>query len=111
MPQLQLNLDGKARAKEGGQRSLKATNKLHPGWTEKALQYLDRYLNITKTPFRTEEFREWAFEHGLEQPSHGRAFGPLMLKAGKMEKIKDVGVGRVKNPNANNAFCTLWSKF
>ena len=78
-----------------------------PRWKEAAMSFIGRF---PKQEFMTEDLREFAYKHGLEQPPSERAWGMVMAQASKEGIVKHIGYRLVKNPNAHRTPAGVWRK-
>lgn len=93
---------------KGIEKAISHANAVSDQWSERAYQFLLKFLNVHRGPFQAEEFRSYCALMDFELPPHARAFGGIMLKANKAGLIKKVGVKEVRNPKAHRCFSTLW---
>jgi hypothetical protein len=90
---------------QGMAQALAHANLACPDWEDKALIHL---LIYPHGMFMAEEVREWAYQQGLPQPPHERAWGGIIRNARKLGLIKKVGFQNVKNPKAHATPAGLW---
>ena len=110
-PPEQLNLfEGNKRRDEGIAAAVENANRKDEKWSDRAFEFLERYIQIYHGTFMTENVRVWAYAHGLLRPPSGRAWGSVMTKAQKAGLIKFHSFGRVKNPNAHRTPAHVWIK-
>lgn len=84
-------------------------NKVHENWAEKAYELLVQFVRSGRGEFMCEDVREYAHAYGLPNPPSSRAWGSVISKAAKKEKIiKHVRFGQVKNPRAHRANASVW---
>lgn len=74
------------------------------GWSDHAMALLGRYAQspagaFGSAPFTMEQFRLWAYQHGLEPPAEERAFGAITRKALKLGLIVKVGYAAAASSN------------
>ena len=106
-----LNFETAEQLKNDGMgRALDNAENRNPGWKDKALEMLIKFLTINSGPFQAEDFRDWAYAQGLPIPPHGRAFGGIMTGARHRGLIKFVGHSSVSNPLAHKAIASVWIK-
>ena len=106
----QLTIDYAKEAKEAGmQRAVKHADQVHDSWSTKAFDLFKSYLVLTSSPFKVEDFREWA-KNLLPSPPSLRAFGAITVKAKKAGLIRHVGYAQVENIKAHKANCSLWQR-
>lgn len=74
-----------------------------PGWSDHAMALLGRYVQrqavFAYTPFTMENFRTWAYNHGLPTPKEERCFGAITRKALKLGLIVKVGYAAAASSN------------
>ena len=92
---------------EGIAKAAQSAEEKSPGWGERALAMLLQYPHDT---FMAEQLREWAHKNGLEEPTHFRAWGSVIITAKKRGLIRHAGYGRVENPNAHRTPASIWRK-
>lgn len=111
MRQVAMELSGSALRDLGMQQAQDHAEAVNPGWSERAMAMLVRYLKqMQDTQFQNEDFRVWAEREGLATPPHLRAYGSIMAKARKAGMIRAVGYEAVDNPTAHQAFARVWEK-
>lgn len=80
-------------------------------WIDCAQEYFDLYLLTQQQPtFMTEDIRKWSHERGCPMPPDGRAWGGIILRAAKKERIKAVGYAPMKSRNCHGDPKTVWIK-
>lgn len=101
---------GRANRDAGIKKAVANANKKTSDWSKMAYNYFVAFLNDRHTPFMCEDARVYAEQNGLPEPPSKRAWGMIILKAKKESIITRCGMGTVKNPNANNANASIWTK-
>lgn len=76
-------------------------------WGEKAYSHFLNYLK-TVSEFKTEDAREYAQNQGLEEPPSKRAWGAVVVRLAKENRIFKIGHATVNNPKAHRCFATVW---
>ena len=94
----------------GISRAIDHADKVSSMWSNRAMQFLSRYLASHQEEFMTENFRSWAENAGLDQPPSGRAYGGIMVRAAKSGWIKSTGYGKTINPKSHCTPATKWKK-
>lgn len=82
-------------------------NAVHTKWTDKAFEFLRKYLGYTAGEFQTEDVRI-AGLNVLPEPPSKRAWGAVMIAAVKAGLIKKTGYAPVNNPRAHRTPATVW---
>lgn len=86
-------------------------NRKISGWSNAAMSYLRSFLSERGfVSFLTEEVREYAKAHGLEDAPSQRAWGGVMTRASRAGIIRSMGYGLTTNPTAHRTPATLWRK-
>lgn len=109
MKQLHINLSGKELKDSGILKAEINANRVNPGWSEQAYDYLKIFIRHRRTPFTIESFRA-SLKSYLPDPPSLRAFGALAVRAKREGLIKRVGFVQVENPKAHQANANLWMK-
>ncbi|HYN54374.1 MAG TPA: hypothetical protein VES38_06690 [Methylotenera sp.] len=109
-PNPSLNLFTSAELKQGGITvAIDHANLKHEGWGESAYQMLKRFIASFDGKFMCEQVRQFAEDNGLPKAPSSRAWGAIILRASKKDKlIKHVGFGQVTNPKAHHANASMW---
>ena len=82
-------------------------------WGERAYEVSLMYLKGKPKgfSFMFEDIRNWAERASLiESPPSNRAWGSIPIRLAKENIITKVGLGIVKNPNANKCYANMWAK-
>ena len=108
MIQTQFNLTGSALRDQGITRAADHAERESPGWSDRALAMLRRYVAEVGGRFQAEDVRAWAKAHGLDDPPHKRAWGGVMVKARNKGLIRCIGTQQVDNREAHCANAGLW---
>lgn len=82
-------------------------NKKINHWSESAYVHALEYLN-TCTQFKTEDLRLYAEKKGFEIPPSKRAWGAIVLRLARENKVIKGGHAIVDNPKAHRCLATLW---
>jgi hypothetical protein len=80
-----------------------------PGWSITAYQFALSWLSNRSTPFLGEDIRNASLGFVPDPPSK-RAWGGILKSLAKNKMIVRIGYGQVKNPNANCANASLWTR-
>jgi hypothetical protein len=79
------------------------------GWSWRAYYAVLKFLVVNKTPFLTEDVREWAESNGhIPVPKNGKAWGAVMQRAARRGVIKKVGYDLAKSSNLSPK--VLWQR-
>lgn len=101
------NVESSANRDAGMQQAADNTEAHRPGWQALALAFLQDYPEKT---FQAEQVREWAYMNGLQRPSHGRAWGAVIVTAKNQGLIRHAGYAPVSNPKAHRTPASVWVK-
>jgi len=71
-----------------------------PGWAAQCYSLLCEYA-ATQHEFQIEQFRAWAYAHGLPKPDEERAFGPITQKAIRHSVIVRTGYAPAESSNGS----------
>jgi hypothetical protein len=94
---------------EGIKKAEDHANSVHPNWSEKAYEFLKRYLkNMGGVEFQAEDVRSFAALVNFPLPDNARAWGGVFNRAIKENLIKKVGIGPVKNKKAHCANANIY---
>lgn len=88
-------------------------DQVEENWSERAYQFLIRYLSSKQKGFRfmIEEVRAEAQRLGaLSEPPSNRAFGGVAVRARNNGLIRSCGLKAVANKKAHRAFASEWEK-
>lgn len=110
MSQLDISF-GKKLRDAGIKQAIDHADAYSANWSQEAYEKLLLFLETHKEPFLAEEFRQFAENNGLESPPSARAYGAIMTRGLREEKIRKTGHGTVSNPKAHACFATVWIKF
>ncbi len=77
-------------------------------WTKRAIALFSVYARNSTGPFLTEEARQYAESHGLQEPPDGRAWGHVAKAAQKAGIVVSAGFGAAKSSNGSPK--VLWKK-
>lgn len=84
-------------------------NQIHPEWSEEAYALLKQFIASKTDCFMCEDVRAYADKKGLPAAPNNRAWGAIIARASRKEKIiKHAGFAQVKNPRAHKANASLW---
>lgn len=76
-----------------------------PGWSDHAMALLGRFVRLEAmygasfAPFTMEQFRLWAYHHGLTRPAEERCWGSVTQKALRLGLIVKVGYAAAASSN------------
>ncbi len=82
-------------------------NAMSEKWTDKAFDFVKKYLEYTQDAFQTEDLR-MASLSVLPEPPSKRAWGFVIVQACKSGLIKRVGYAPVTNPKAHKTPAAVW---
>lgn len=105
-----LQASGRELRDAGIERARSAADRKTLGWSETAFGYLLEFLASHAEAFRGEEVREFAHAKGCPHPAHARAWGSVLMRAARENKIEKIGTVQVKNPAAHMANANLWKR-
>ena len=89
--------------------AVKYANEVHENWAEKAYELLKQFVRSGRGKFMCEDVRDYAKVYGLPDAPNSRAWGSLIVRAAKKDKIiKHVGFAQVKNSRAHRANASVW---
>jgi len=77
-------------------------------WTKRAIALFSVYARKSTGPFLTEEARQYAESHGLQEPPDSRAWGHVAKAAQKSGIVVSAGFGAAKSSNGSPK--VLWKK-
>ena len=77
-------------------------------WTKRAIALFSVYARKSTGPFLTEEARQYAESHGLQEPPDSRAWGHVAKAAQKAGIVVSAGFGAAKSSNGSPK--VLWKK-
>lgn len=84
-------------------------NQVHEGWSDKAYALLVQFVHSGRGEFMCEDVRHYAKAYGLPEAPNNRAWGSIIARASKKEKIiQHVRFGQVSNPRAHRANASVW---
>lgn len=92
----------------GINRAVDHADRVSEGWSDRAYQFLLKFLSGHNGPFMAEEVRSAAALMDFELPPSARAWGAVILKAAKAGIIERVGIQKVKNKSAHCANAAVW---
>lgn len=101
---------GRANKAAGMKKAVEHADKEIPEWSSIAYSFFIKFLSVVDKPFMTEDVRLFAAEHGVPEPPHARAWGPITSRVAKEGLIIKTGIGTVKNVTSNNAMAAIWAK-
>jgi len=107
MSQLDISF-GKKLRDAGIAQAIDHADQYSAGWRQEVYEKLLLFLETRSEPFLAEEFREFAEANGIESPPSLRAYGAIIVRAAKEEKIRKVGYSQVTNARAHRANCSVW---
>lgn len=108
---MQLNiLDAIAEKEAGIQQAVDHANAVTPQWSDKAYDFLVRYVSSATSSFMCEDVRHKAEQAGFPEPPHNRAWGAVLIRAAKTGLIRNIGAAPTKNVKAHRAFASLWER-
>lgn len=101
--------EGEALRDEGIKQAVDHADEKTPNWSDMAFEKVREFTQAyPHLEFMTEELRAWAYHKGLPEPTHGRAWGSIMVRAANKNIIEKVRITQVKNPKAHCANANLW---
>ena len=100
-----------ARAEQlaGTQTAVDHANAVHDKWSERAYQFLLKFLQREKR-FMGEDVRAAAAEQDFDLPPSARAWGGVIQRAAKEYIIIKIGIQQVKNKKAHLANAAVWER-
>lgn len=106
--QLAMTLTGSALRDLGMQRAVDNAEAVAPGWPDRALTMLRRYVAEVGGRFQAEDVRAFGVRYGFEEPPHKRAWGGVMVRARNLGLIRCVGTQPVSTKTSHCANAGLW---
>ncbi len=104
-----LDIKAGREAKNAGiKKAMVNADRVNPEWSEKAYQFLLKFLANHNGTFMAEEVRCYAELMDLEVPPSRRAWGGVIVRAKTAGLIESCGQRLVKNKAANQAWASLW---
>ena len=94
----------------GINRAVKHANRRVNLWSQKAMDFLEEFLEDVDHPFMAEDVRLYAASRGLPAPPSQRAWGGIITRASNLNWIEMVGWAPTKNPRSHGTPATLWQK-
>lgn len=85
-------------------------DRVEPGWSDRAFEFMVRFLNQHSGPFMAEDVRSFAAIEDFELPPSNRAWGGVLVRAKNKKLIRYLGTRQVRNPKAHCANAALWQK-
>jgi len=108
------NVSGSDLAQAGMQQAADHAEQEAPGWNDKALAAVLRFLNesaLANGEFMAEEFRLWAYQKAhLVRPPSERAWGSVVKSAIGAGYIHKVRIGNVRNPRAHGSHAAVYRR-
>ena len=99
---------GKQLRQEGMEASVNHANRVTPGWSDMAYEFLQNYADDHRgEEFLVEQVR-WASADIVPEPPNTSAWGHIASKGGKVGMLTKLGAKRKKGAKAHEAFGTLW---
>lgn len=100
----------KARRDDGIYRAVSHADQVTPGWSDQAFKISAMYLSRLNAGSETtsEAIRLHAEGAGLADPPDTRAWGAVLLRLAKANKIKKLGWTTAQDPKAHCRPVTLW---
>lgn len=100
----------KARRDDGIYRAVSHADQVAPGWSDQAFKISAMYLSRLNAGSETtsEAIRLHAEGAGLADPPDTRAWGAVLLRLAKANKIKKLGWTTAQDPKAHCRPVTLW---
>lgn len=107
--ELQLNIfEARKERDQGIERAVVHADQVNEGWSEKAYQFLKRFLSIHVGTFQAEEVRSYAAQMDFPLPPSARAWGAVIVRAAKEGLISGVGYKAVRNKKAHATPARVW---
>ncbi len=100
-----LFFDPKVLADLGMKRAAQSAERMNPGWTDEAFEFLKKYARSHEL-FISEDVSDMSREEGMRQPSTDRAWGSIYTRAQKENIIIQDGSGRSRR--RHNSICPRW---
>lgn len=94
---------------EGIERAQQHAERESPGWSDRALQALKRYVESHEIIVGP-DFRRWAREHGVEMPPNQRAWGGVFLKAAHIGLIVHHGYTNTGDETMHKQVVKVWRR-
>lgn len=93
---------------EGMKRVETKANKLHPGWSQSALDFVKRFCqeNSGKT-FMPEDYRAASIGH-VPKPHDNRVWGPIARKAKDLGYMEEIKMGVSKTPSHHRGLARIY---
>lgn len=92
---------------EGIQRAMDHADRVEPGWSREAYEFLMQYIESHDKPFQCEDVRN-AAKDIIPDPPSKKAWGGIMRRAKMAGKITRVGFRGVKDPTAHDGLAAVW---
>lgn len=94
---------GIAGAVDGMERAKDHADRVAPGWSDRALTYLRRFLAMRGTGgrFIAPDVRDYAYATGLDRPPNERAWGSVLQRASRLGWIHEAGWGTYGDKTTN----------
>lgn len=99
--------DGATLRDEGIARAAHKTERADPEWANDAYRLL---IGFNCARFMAEEFREWAYAHGLRKPASERAWGGVYQRARREGLLIPDGFGTLRTPGQHQCPGRIWRK-
>lgn len=82
---------------------------VNAGWKDKAYRALLTFLHFNPGMlFQAEDIRLWAEVRGLPHPPNNRAWGAIIVKAKKANRIQFIRIEATSGPSAHRANASVW---
>lgn len=98
-------------ARERGQRlAADHANRVDPGWSDRAYEFLFQFVASRAQPFRTEDVREAARLAGFAPPPDARAWGLVVTRAVRAKVIQRIGYGPRQSAGTHMGPTSIWER-
>ncbi len=92
----------------GAERAADHADRVQPGWSDQAYEFLFQFVATHRKPFMTEDVRQAATLAGFAPPPDARAWGLVVTRAARANLIKRVGFGPRKSAGTHMGPTSIW---